>query len=365
MPLNSAYSETQRVKDLRNCRHLLAGGSRSFYAASFLLPQRVRAPATALYAFCRIADDAIDAGGDDGALDDLRARLDAAYRSTPYDSAPDRAFSDVVTRFAIPRALPEALIDGFAWDKAGRRYETIDDLLDYAARVAGTVGAMMALLMGRRETEVVARACDLGMAMQLTNVVRDVGEDARNGRLYLPRAWMREQGIDPDTWLAAPSFSREIAAVVTRLLAVAGDLYYRADAGIGRLPPDCRPGITAARLLYAEIGREVERAGLNSVSARAVVPGSRKLGLLFDAMNSLSRRAPWQEVSVVPAARFLVDAAAAAQSLAAPAHPIAWWDVQGRVRFVLDLFERLERRQMALRENKTHYVQRERQAATA
>lgn len=342
----AGYSETQRRADLAACRAMLAGGSRSFYAASFLLPRRVRDAATALYAFCRLADDAIDVGeGGADALAQLYDRLRRAYAGHPFDSAADRAFADVVKRYGVPRALPEALIDGFAWDEAERTYENIDDLLGYAARVAGTVGAMMSLLMGRREPEVVARACDLGMAMQLTNIARDVGEDARNGRLYLPRAWLRAEGLDPDVWLSKPEFSPEIARVTSRLLTAADEFYARADAGIARLPPDCRPGITAARLLYAEIGREVERRGWDSVNSRAVVRGSRKLGLLLTAMNAIAPAPVRRDAHVTEASRFLIDAAVAEPHAGARWLPMAWWDVPGRMMFVLDLFERLERRE--------------------
>ena len=365
MPTTAGYSETHRVADLRTCRAMLAGGSRSFYAASFLLPRRVRDAATALYAFCRLADDAVDVGeGGATALAQLYDRLDRAYRGHPIDNAADRAFADVVSRYGVPRALPEALIDGFAWDEAQRTYESIDELLGYAARVAGTVGAMMSLLMGRREPEIVARACDLGMAMQLTNIARDVGEDARNGRLYLPRAWLREEGIDPDAWLLKPQFTPQIARIVGRLLATADDLYTRADAGIARLPPDCRPGITAARLLYAEIGREVERRGWDSISSRAVVPGSRKLGLLFSAINSIARTPEWSEAHMIEASRFLIDAAVAPSGHHPALVPIAWWDVRGRLMFVLDLFERLERRERNHKDQAGQGV-RARQPATA
>ena len=120
--------------------------------------------------------------------------------------AADRALASVIARYAIPRAVPQALLEGFAWDREGRRYETLADLTAYAARVAGTVGAMMALLMDERRPEVLARACDLGVAMQFSNIARDVGEDARAGRLYLPQEWLREAGLDPEAWLAAPVF---------------------------------------------------------------------------------------------------------------------------------------------------------------
>ena len=183
----------------------------------------------------------------------------------------------MVESFAIPRALPEALLEGIEWDSQGRRYEDLPALCAYAARVAGTVGAMMAILMGVRRPEDIARACDLGVAMQLTNIARDVGEDARAGRVYLPLTWLREAGIEPDDWLAKPHFNEALGSVVQRLLDAADALYARADSGIGRLPLACRPSIQAARQLYAEIGREVERAGLDSVSRRAVVPASTVL----------------------------------------------------------------------------------------
>ena len=191
------------------CRALLKGGSRTFHAASKVLPRRVSDPAIALYAFCRLADDAVDLGDNRAAaVERLRERLDRAYRGQPMDQAADRAFADVVARFSIPRELPEALLEGLAWDAEGRRYETLPELYAYAARVAGTVGAMMTLVMGQRAPEIVARACDLGVAMQLTNIARDVGEDARAGRLYLPRSWLRDAGIDPDAWLAKPGIHR-------------------------------------------------------------------------------------------------------------------------------------------------------------
>ena len=246
--------------DMAVCRTLLKGGSRTFHAASLVLPRKVADPAIALYAFCRLADDAVDLGGNRGAaVERLRERLDRAYRGHPVNFPADRAFADVVARFSIPRELPEALLEGLAWDTEGRRYETLSELYAYAARVAGAVGAMMTLVMGQRAPEIVARACDLGVAMQLTNIARDVGEDARAGRLYLPLSWLRDAGVEPEAWLAKPAFGSEIAVIVQRLLDAADALYGRATFGIEHLPRTCRPGIYAARALYAEIGRELER----------------------------------------------------------------------------------------------------------
>jgi phytoene synthase len=335
--------------DLAACRALLRGGSRTFFAASFLLPRRVRAPASALYAFCRLADDAVDLGAGGAGVAGLRERLDRIYHGRPDALAADRAFADVVIAFDIPRALPEALLEGFEWDAAGRRYETLGELAAYAARVAGAVGAMMALVMGARSPDQVARACDLGVAMQLSNIARDVGEDARAGRLYLPLAWLREAGIDPDGWLARPAFTAALGGVVQRLLRAAEELYERAGYGVAALPLDCRPGINAARVLYAEIGREVGRRGFDSVARRAVVPGTRKARLLVRAIAASAGGARRAGVPPLAETRFLVEAVAAAPRRADRPAAIPWWNLYDRIVWVIDLFERLERRQRALR----------------
>jgi phytoene synthase len=351
MPQPSPDSPAPDRADIAACAALLRQGSLTFHAASLTLPRRVREPATALYAFCRVADDAVDlsAGGADLlALAGLRRRLARIYAGRPLPDAVDRAFAGVVARHSIPRALPEALLDGFLWDAERRRYETLADLHDYAARVAGTVGAMMALLMGARAPAVVARACDLGVAMQLTNIARDVGEDARAGRLYLPLAWLREAGIDPDAWLAQPSYSPALGAVVGRVLDAADILYARAAAGIAHLPRSCRPGMHAARLLYAEIGREVERRGLDSVSRRAVVSGARKARLLAGAIAVAALPAAATPAPPLAATRYLVEAVmeSPAPGTNAPLRP-PWWNLYARIVWALELFERLERRERA------------------
>ena len=176
--------------DLAACRTLLRGGSKSFDLAAKFLPRAVRDPAVALYAFCREADDLIDE--ECGGLDRLRERLARAYDGRPFEIPADRAFAAVVARFAIPRTLPEALLEGFAWDNAGRRYHNLPQLRAYAARVAGSVGAMMAVVMGVRDAERLAAAVDLGVAMQMSNIARDVGEDARKTPLQ-PSCQLRQR----------------------------------------------------------------------------------------------------------------------------------------------------------------------------
>ncbi len=342
--------------DLAACRRLMRGGSKSFFAASLLLPARVRAPASALYAFCRVADDEIDLGADPhAAADALRRRLDAIYAGAPADIPCDRALTAVVQTHAIPRELLDGLLEGFVWDADGRRYEQLADVEGYGARVAGTVGAMMAMIMGVRSRQALARACELGVAMQLTNIARDVGEDARNGRLYLPRRWLADAGVDADAWLRAPRFDAAIGAAVEALLAAADRLYARAEHGIAALPRDCRPAIRAARLVYAEIGHRLRRDGLDSIARRTIVPSGRKLALMARAGTAAwsTPGDPTADLSPLPAIAHLVEASAQAPSstpAAAPARPAAppSRSLDERVVWLLDLFER-QAAQRALR----------------
>jgi phytoene synthase len=308
---NLQRPERATPADLAACREMIRSGSRSFYAASLLLPDHMRNGAYALYAFCRLSDDTVDIEkGGDAAITRLKRRLDAIYAGDPGDNPADRALADAIEIYGVPRTPFDALLEGLAWDAQGYGAETIGDLQAYAARMAGAVGAMMTVLMRARTPEMLARATDLGVAMQLTNVARDVGEDARNGRLYLPRAWMREAGLDPDAWLAAPHYCTQIASVIARVLDHAEHLYRRADSGIDALPAPCRPAIHAARLLYAEIGADIARRRYDSISRRAVVRSSRKLQLVAGAMVRRVRDTAKASLfaPALPQNQFIVDA---------------------------------------------------------
>ena len=348
----SRYAPNRR--DLQDCRAALRAGSTTFYSASLLLPPKARAAATALYAFCRLADDTVDLdAAPEAGLEKLRRRLDDVYAGTPADNPADRALAAVVVRHSIPREIPDALMDGLSWDlEEDRRYETVDDLAAYAARVAATVGAMTCLIMDRRQPGMLARACDLGVAMQFTNIARDVGEDARNGRLYLPRDWMREAGIDPDTWLADPKFDDALAGVIQRLLDRADELYERAEIGIARLPPPCRPAIQAARYFYAEIGRELERGGLDSVNRRAIVPGRRRLLLLARTLSAVMAPRSWKVEPPLDETRFLVEAVPPAGHIEDAEllyYKPCWWDFSRRIDWAFNLFVRMGERERAAR----------------
>lgn len=329
------------------CRASIRTGSRSFHMASMLLPANVRWPAHAMYAFCRFADDAVDKADDPAVvLSDLKNRLDRIYEGSPLPAPADRAFADIVEQFQIPRSVPDGLMQGFRWDAEGKRYESINDVVSYSVRVASTVGVMMTLVMGVRDRQALARACDLGIAMQLTNIARDVGEDARDGRLYLPRDWLAEEGIDAESWLRSPVYSQAIGQVVGRLLQTAEAYYKRSLCGIAMLPPRCRPAINAARLIYAEIGRELENKQLNSVDNRAATSTLRKLHLLSRAVveSALLKNVSISEEA--PEAAFLLDAVGglASRDLVVINHkPL--WDFCGSGGQLIDIMSRIHERQ--------------------
>ena len=303
-------------KDLARCKDAIRHGSLSFYAASTLLPSRVRDPALALYAFCRLSDDAVDLGTDKAsAVLSLRDRLGLIYEGRPIDAPADRAFAAVIEEHDMPRALPDALLEGLAWDAQGRQYETLSGVFDYSARVAAAVGVMMSVLMGTRDANALARAADLGVAMQLTNIARDIGEDARAGRLYLPLNWMYEAGINPRTFFADPVPDARIRGMARRLLRTAHRLYVRAEAGIPALPLSARPGIYAARHVYAGIGGAIERNAFDSVTHRARTGTMQKLGWLGlsvarAGVSTIMPRSAVIMAEPLAETRFLVDAAA-------------------------------------------------------
>jgi phytoene synthase len=273
------------------CREWIRHHSKSFYLSSLLLPARVRQGAWALYAFCRRADDAVDEVRDGAAgirrVEALRRRLEAVYQGRAPDDPIDRAFALVVERYGIPRPLPEALLLGMEMDAEGRSYDSDEELLRYCFRVASTVGLMMTRIMGCSDELAYTRAADLGVAMQLTNIARDVGEDARRGRVYLPRSLLAEAGADRDEILRATTASAPLREAVRRLLQRAEGHYRAADLGVPLLPRSCRFAIASSRLIYSAIGDAIAQNQYDSVTTRAFVPLSRKLWLVGRALGAL------------------------------------------------------------------------------
>ena len=265
----------------RIARRILSHHSKSFAFAGWLLPAWCRNDAAALYAWCRRCDDAVDGPRDAtaraAAVAELRAELARIYGAGVESDPVLAGFQEIVRRHAIPRRHPEELVSGMAMDVGTVRYRNLDGLLLYCYRAAGTVGLMMAQIMGVRDRAALRRAADLGIAMQLTNICRDVAEDAARDRVYLPA-----DVLESCRRLRDPG--GEVGRAVAELLRHADGFYASADAGLSALPVRCAIGIRAARLIYAEIGRVIARRHFDTGAGRAVVSRGRKTWLALRAL---------------------------------------------------------------------------------
>lgn len=265
-------------------RRVLAAKSRSFALAGRMLGREARDRAAVVYAFCRRADDAIDlapAGRQAEAIARLRGELAELYAGRATGDPVLDAFGEVARACRIPRAYPDELIAGLEMDASGVRYGSFAELGRYCYRVAGTVGLMMCHVLGLRHDRALPRAVHLGIAMQLTNICRDVAEDWALGRLYLPADMLGQEGAgDLASALGGPfpeAARRPVVRVVRRLLAEADCFYASADRGMFDLPPRAAFAIRIARLVYSAIGSQLAAQGYDPLAGRAVVPARKKL----------------------------------------------------------------------------------------
>jgi len=277
---------------IEHCRAELARGSKSFALAGRLLPQPARDRAAVIYTWCRRADDAIDEcapGRQRDALARLEAELDLVYSPTRPRDRVLAAFQSVIRAVGIPVDYPRELLAGMAMDVDGYRYRTMDDLLTYCYRVASTVGLMMCHVMELDDPRALRNAAHLGMAMQLTNICRDVAEDWERGRLYVPDDLLAECGAeDLRSQLGGPlpTVARDaLADALQILLTEAERLYQSGDRGLRALRWRFSVAIRAARLIYAEIGCILEQRRCDVFEGRAVVPTRTKLELVGRAVR--------------------------------------------------------------------------------
>ncbi len=302
---------TPEVKQaLQQCRSMIQKGSKSFSLAARLFDRDTREAAFFLYGWCRYCDDQVDkvqAGAGpqqlERRLSELRETTRAAFAGESQGEAVFIALQYIVHRFAIPAHYALELIEGMAMDARGTRYENLRKLLLYCYRVAGTVGLMMSHVMGVRDERALQHAANLGIAMQLTNIARDVIEDAQMGRIYLPLQWLEEATI-PAEEIALPKHRPKLALVVRRLL-LAADRYYRSgDEGLWHLSFRSACAVAAARHVYAEIGSLVLSQGWRAWDQRAYATGGRKLKAvargICHVITSIPARVshPWSPVPI-------------------------------------------------------------------
>ncbi len=266
---------------------MIRRGSKSFAAAAWLFDPDTRARAYMLYAWCRYCDDQIDGqeygfgtaelgpGERLARLQALRVKTRDAFAGQPVSDPVFKAFQRVAREAAIPEQYAMELLAGFEMDVQGVRYPDLRDTLLYCYRVAGVVGVMMACVMGNRDRAVLARAADLGIAFQLTNIARDVMDDAAAGRCYLPESWLEQAGV-PAGAGGEPARRAAVFSVVRRLLGEADRYYASAGEGLRALPFRSAWSVATALGVYREIGTIVRERGVNAWERRAVVSRSRK-----------------------------------------------------------------------------------------
>ncbi|CAN5657654.1 phytoene/squalene synthase family protein [soil metagenome] len=273
--------------------------ARSFHFASRLLGRTTKARAFAVYAFCRRCDDAVDTGGKDLSrrVDDLRAQVEDAYLGDDRGDPILAAFGDTARATAIPKAAVLELIRGMEQDLTKTEYETWDELLDYCQLAAGTVGIMMASVLGVSHRGALENAAALGRAMQITNVLRDVGEDLEeHGRVYLPLVPLRDNGVTLDDLrsfalrrsLPTGAKGEGFRAVMREAAARADKLYRFADEGVAAITSRSgRACVRVMRASYSEILRVLSERGWDPFRGRASASTARKFRVsaraLFEA----------------------------------------------------------------------------------
>ncbi|MGI4777132.1 MAG: phytoene/squalene synthase family protein [Janthinobacterium lividum] len=284
----SAHPAHRRPDALAHALQAIRKGSSSFASASKLFDEKTRESTLMLYAWCRHCDDVIDGqvsghGQREGSRDDgarslrmLEDQTRQACTGHPSDEPAFICLSEVMRRHDIGVELPLAHLAGFRMDVEDVQYESLDDTLLYCYRVAGVVGLMMARIMGARDSATLDRACDLGIAFQLTNIARDIVDDAAIGRVYVPKEWLRSRGIPVDQ-IEELRHRESLAVLASDLVETAEPYYDSAMQGLGALPLRSAWSVATARDVYRAIGRQVRAKGSHAWDHRVGTTGLQKV----------------------------------------------------------------------------------------
>nr|WP_294848885.1 phytoene/squalene synthase family protein [uncultured Sphingomonas sp.] len=266
----------------------IAAGSKSFRFASQIFDIETRERSWLLYCWCRACDDITDGqtlGHDAHVTDHPEERLafineltEAALAGRPTGLVPFDALAVVAEETAIPPTLPHDHLAGFTRDAHHWQPITEDDLLSYCYQVAGVVGVMMAHVMGvdPNDRDTLDRASDLGIAFQLANISRDIVEDAKVGRTYLPKEWLVQEGIDGGE-LVDPDHRQSLARLARRLSALAGQYRRSSKVGAARLPFRSRWAVLSAARIYGEVAIRAAELGERAWDRRIVISKAEKL----------------------------------------------------------------------------------------
>jgi 15-cis-phytoene synthase len=283
---------SQVTKAYEYCRQVTQHASKTFYWGSVFLPPAKRRAIWAVYAFCRKVDDAVDEVIGDLAprnghlsgscspqkvLDEWRESLTQLYRGTDMTADPVLcAWYDMLEHYHVPLQPALDLLDGVEMDFTKNRYQTFDELYLYCYRVAGTVGLLTAPIFGYQDECALPYAVDLGVALQLTNILRDIGEDAQRNRIYIPLEELTRFGYS-ESELMSGCINDAFRDLLTFQMARANDYYAHAQPGIPLLDADCRLAVRLSGTLYHSILDRIRLNGYNVFTRRASVPLQSKL----------------------------------------------------------------------------------------
>jgi len=276
------YPSFRRVPltgDERYCLDMTRREAGNFYWGFIALPREQRIAIYGLYSFAREVDDSIDLAQDPAPLDAHRDRLTHCYTGRASDPVM-RVLTEVVTRYGIPRPELEALIDGVEMDLKVKRYESWPQLQSYCELVASSIGRMCVRIFGYRDPQALDLATDLGVAMQLSNILRDVREDFELGRVYLPQEELRQFGI-AETALAAGRRGAEWEALVRHEIGRAHALFSTGLQVTEMIPRRAAVCVLTMAGIYQEIVSDIERDPFLPLQRRASLSGRRKLEVML------------------------------------------------------------------------------------
>src|SRR5215510_14644152 len=269
--LQNAYKQAEKITSAH---------SKSFYVASALLPEEKRSAVRALYAFCRIVDDIVDEANHadrESQLDYWRRMVETASFSD--DDLVAAAWADTIARYHIPRHYALQLIDGVARDLVQTRYQTFEELATYCYGVASTVGLMSMYIVGFHNNDAVPYAIKLGVALQMTNILRDVGEDYRSGRLYLPREELAFYGIHEKD-ISEGSLTNNWRQFMKFQIDRTRQLYDESWLGVKMLEHEGQLAIGAASIFYQGILDVIEKNDYDVFNCRASLSAIKKLSYI-------------------------------------------------------------------------------------
>ncbi|MCX8198122.1 MAG: phytoene/squalene synthase family protein [Candidatus Micrarchaeota archaeon] len=262
-------------QDFQHCRSILKRGSKTFFFSSKILPRGSEKPFWAVYAFCRKSDDIIDEGNlpkkiRAERLSQWRGELLRAYRGQKSSDPVIRAFAQTAMEYSIPKSYPLTLLRGVSSDLLGEEIRTFSQLRSYCYSVASVVGLMLLCVMRVKSKKAKKHAINLGIAMQLTNIIRDVAEDMRMGRVYLPTKDLEAHGlVRKDIRPNMPAEKRErLRKLIAFECRRARHYYSLSVQGLSLLPKELRIAIATASALYSKILDKVQKSGHDVFSAQ-------------------------------------------------------------------------------------------------